>query len=284
MNAARIMTNKTAIKLFEDKKVRSVWDAEAEKWYVSIVDVVRVLTDSVDATAYWRKLKQRLKAEGNETVTNCHGLKMQAADGKMRMTDVADVEQLFRLIQSIPSSKAEPFKMWLAQLGRERLEEIDDPELGIDRMLEYYHRKGYSESWINQRLKSIEVRKELTDEWERRGIKKGQEYAVLTDIITQGWAGMTTKQYKQYKGLKTESLRDNMTNLELVLNMLAEATTTEISKEKKPKTVAENRTIARQGGTIAGNTRKEIEAKTGKKIISRLNAKSVKSLEEAKKK
>lgn len=284
MNAARIMTNKTAIKLFEDKKVRSVWDAEAEKWYVSIVDVVRVLTDSVDATAYWRKLKQRLKAEGNETVTNCHGLKMQAADSKMRMTDVADVEQLFRLIQSIPSSKAEPFKMWLAQLGRERLEEIDDPELGIDRMLEYYHRKGYSESWINQRLKSIEVRKELTDEWERRGIKKGQEYAVLTDIITQGWAGMTTKQYKQYKGLKTESLRDNMTNLELVLNMLAEATTTEISKEKKPKTVAENRTIARQGGTIAGNTRKEIEAKTGKKIISRLNAKSVKSLEEAKKK
>lgn len=188
MNAARIMTNKTAIKLFEDKKVRSVWDAEAEKWYVSIVDVVGVLTDSVDATAYWRKLKQRLKAEGNETVTNCHGLKMQAADGKMRMTDVADVEQLFRLVQSIPSPKAEPFKMWLAQLGSERLEEIDDPELGIDRMLEYYHRKGYSESWINQRLKSIEVRKELTDEWERRGIKKGQEYAVLTDIITQGWA------------------------------------------------------------------------------------------------
>lgn len=278
------MTNKTAVKLFEDKKVRSIWDAEAEKWYVSIVDVVGVLTDSVDATAYWRKLKQRLKAEGNETVTNCHGLKMQAADGKMRMTDVADVEQLFRLVQSIPSPKAEPFKMWLAQLGRERLEEIDDPELGIERMLEYYHRKGYSESWINQRLKSIEVRKELTDEWERRGVKKGQEYAVLTDIITQGWAGMTTREYKRFKGLKTESLRDNMTNLELVLNMLAEATTTEISKEKKPKTVAENRMIARQGGTIAGNTRKEIEAKTGKKIVTKLNAKSVKPLEEAKKK
>ena len=275
------MDTKHAIKIFEDKKVRSVWDAEAEKWYISIVDVVEVLTGSVDATAYWRKLKQRLKAEGNETVTNCHGLKMQAADGKMRMTDVADVEQLFRLIQSIPSPKAEPFKLWLAQLGRERLEEIDDPESGIERMLEYYHRKGYSDSWINQRLKSIEVRKELTDEWERRGVKRGQEYAVLTDIITQGWAGMTTKQYKQYKGLKTESLRDNMTNLELVLNMLAEATTTEISKEKKPKTVTENRMIARQGGTIAGNTRKEIEAQTGRRVVSRENAKSVKTLKKS---
>ena len=275
------MDTKHAIKIFEDKKVGSVWDAEVEKWYISIVDVVGVLTESVDATAYWRKLKQRLKAEGNETVTNCLGLKMQAADGKMRMTDIADVEQLFRLIQSIPSPKAEPFKLWLAQLGRERLEEIDDPESGIERMLEYYHRKGYSDSWINQRLKSIEVRKELTDEWERRGVKKGQEYAVLTDIITQGWAGMTTKQYKQYKGLKTESLRDNMTNLELVLNMLAEATTTEISKEKKPKTVTENRMIARQGGTIAGNTRKEIEAQTGRRVVSRENAKSVKTLKKS---
>ena len=275
------MDTKHAIKIFEDKKVRSVWDAEAEKWYISIVDVVEVLTGSVDATAYWRKLKQRLKAEGNETVTNCHGLKMQAADGKMRMTDVADVEQFFRLIQSIPSPKAEPFKLWLAQLGRERLEEIDDPESGIERMLEYYHRKGYSDSWINQRLKSIEVRKELTDEWERRGVKRGQEYAVLTDIITQGWAGMTTKQYKQYKGLKTESLRDNMTNLELVLNMLAEATTTEISKEKKPETVTENRMIARQGGTIAGNTRKEIEAQTGRRVVSRENAKTVKTLKKS---
>lgn len=203
------MTKQDAIKIFEDKKVRSVWDSETEKWYISIVDVVAVLTESVDPTAYWRKLKQRLKAEGNETVTNCHGLKMEAPDGKMRMTDVADVEQLFRLIQSVPSLKAEPFKQWLAQLGRERLEEIDDPEMGIERLMEYYHRKGYSTSWINQRLKSIEVRKELTYEWDRRGVKKGQEYAVLTDIITQGWSGLTTKQYKQYKGLKTESLRDN---------------------------------------------------------------------------
>ena len=216
------MTQKQAIQLFEERKVRTVWDDEAGKWYVSIVDVIAVLTESKDAAAYWRKLKQRLKAEGNETVTNCHGLKMTAPDGKMRLTDVADVEQLFRLVQSIPSPKAEPFKLWLSSLARERLEEIDDPEQGIDRMLEYYHRKGYSENWINQRLKSIEVRKELTDEWERRGIKKGQEYATLTDIITLGWSGMTTRQYKQYKGLKTESLRDNMTNLELVLNMLAE--------------------------------------------------------------
>ena len=248
------MTQKQAIQLFEQRKVRTVWDDDAGKWYVAIVDVVAVLTDSIDAAAYWRKLKQRLKAEGNETVTSCHGLKMPAADGKMRMTDVADTEQLFRLIQSIPSPKAEPFKLWLA---------------------EYYHRKGYSENWINQRLKSIEVRKELTDEWERRGIKRGQEFATLTDIITQGWSGMTTRQYKRYKGLKTESLRDNMTNLELVLNMLAEATTTEISKERRPRTFAANRIVAAQGGRIAGNTRREIEAQTGKKIVSRLNAEQV---------
>ena len=267
------MTQKQAIQLFEERKVRTVWDDEAGKWYVSIVDVIAVLTESKDAAAYWRKLKQRLKAEGNETVTNCHGLKMTAPDGKMRLTDVADVEQLFRLVQSIPSPKAEPFKLWLSSLARERLEEIDDPEQGIDRMLEYYHRKGYSENWINQRLKSIEVRKELTDEWERRGIKKGQEYATLTDIITLGWSGMTTRQYKQYKGLKTESLRDNMTNLELVLNMLAEATTTEISKERKPRTIAANRIVAAQGGRIAGNTRREIEAQTGKRIVSPLTAK-----------
>lgn len=267
------MTQKQAIQLFEERKVRTVWDDEAGKWYVSIVDVIAVLTESKDAAAYWRKLKQRLKAEGNETVTNCHGLKMTAPDGKMRLTDVADVEQLFRLVQSIPSQKAEPFKLWLSSLARERLEEIDDPEQGIDRMLEYYHRKGYSENWINQRLKSIEVRKELTDEWERRGIKKGQEYATLTDIITLGWSGMTTRQYKQYKGLKTESLRDNMTNLELVLNMLAEATTTEISKERKPRTTAANRAVAAQGGRIAGNTRREIEAQTGKRIVSPLTAK-----------
>ena len=267
------MTQKQAIQLFEERKVRTVWDDEAGKWYVSIVDVIAVLTESKDAAAYWRKLKQRLKAEGNETVTNCHGLKMTAPDGKMRLTDVADVEQLFRLVQSIPSPKAEPFKLWLSSLARERLEEIDDPEQVIDRMLEYYHRKGYSENWINQRLKSIEVRKELTDEWERRGIKKGQEYATLTDIITLGWSGMTKRQYKQYKGLKTESLRDNMTNLELVLNMLAEATTTEISKERKPRTTAANRAVAAQGGRIAGNTRREIEAQTGKRIVSPLTAK-----------
>ena len=275
------MTQKQAIQLFEERKVRTVWDDEAETWYFAIVDVVAILTESADAAAYWRKLKQRLKAEGNETVTNCHGLKMLAADGKMRLTDGADTEQLFRLIQSMPSPKAEPFKLWLASLGRERLEEMDDPEIGIDRMLEYYHRKGYSENWINQRLKSIEVRKELTDEWERRGIKKGQEFATLTDIITLGWSGMTTRQYKQFKGLKTESLRDNMTNLELVLNMLAEATTTEISKERKPRTIAANRIVAAQGGRIAGNTRREIEAQTGKKIVSRLNAKQALAAKES---
>ena len=267
------MTQKQAIQLFEERKVRTIWDDETETWYFSVIDVVGVLTDSPDPNNYWKVLKNRLKKEGNETVTNCNRLKLPAADGKMRLTDVADTEQLFRLIQSIPSPKAEPFKLWLSSLARERLEEIDDPEQGIDRMLEYYHRKGYSENWINQRLKSIEVRKELTDEWERRGIKKGQEYATLTDIITLGWSGMTTRQYKQYKGLKTESLRDNMTNLELVLNMLAEATTTEISKERKPRTTAANRAVAAQGGRIAGNTRREIEAQTGKRIVSPLTAK-----------
>ncbi len=270
------MTQKQAIQLFEERKVRTVWDDEAGKWYVSVIDVVGVLTEQPDyqlARNYWKVLKHRLLKEGNQTVTNCNQLKMAAPDGKMRLTDVADVEQLFRLVQSIPSPKAEPFKLWLASLARERLEEIDDPEIGIDRMLEYYHRKGYSENWINQRLKSIEVRKELTNEWERRGIKKGQEFATLTDIITLGWSGMTTRQYKQFKGLKTESLRDNMTNMELVLNMLAEATTTEISKERKPRTIAANRIVAAQGGRIAGNTRREIEAQTGKKIVSRLTAK-----------
>ncbi|MCL2040578.1 MAG: hypothetical protein FWG84_00880 [Bacteroidales bacterium] len=264
------------IKLFENKKVRSVWDAEAEKWYISIVDVIEVLTESHRPRKYWDDLKRKLQAEGSELSEKIGQLKMQSADGKFYKTDVADVEQLFRLIQSIPSPKAEPFKLWLSQLARERLEEIDDPEQGIERLMEYYHRKGYSENWINQRLKSIEVRKELTDEWERRGITKGQEFAVLTDVITQGWSGMTTKQYKQHKGLKTESLRDNMTNLELVLNMLAEATTTEISKEKQPETFGQSREIARQGGEVAGNTRKEIEAKTGKKIVSSTNAKAIK--------
>jgi hypothetical protein len=224
----------STIKLFETRKVRSEWDQERESWLFSIVDVVAVLTDSADAAAYWRKLKQRLKAEGNETVTNCHGLKMQAADGKMRLTDVADTEQLLRLVQSIPSPKAEPFKQWLARVGYERIEETEDPELAFDRAMETYLKKGYSREWINQRLKSIEVRKELTDEWENRGIQKGQEFAILTDEITQAWSGLTTRQYKQIKELKKEGLRDNMTNLELVLNMLAEATTTEISREKQP--------------------------------------------------
>jgi len=265
------------IKLFNDKKIRTHWDEEQDKWYFSIVDIVSVLTDSVDAGAYWRKLKERLIKEGNETVTNCHGLKMIAADGKLRVTDVADTEQLFRLIQSIPSPKAEPFKMWLAQVGRERIDEIEDPEIGIDRLMETYLRKGYSKEWINQRLKSIEVRKELTDEWDNRGVKKGQEYAILTDEITKAWAGFTSKQYRNFKGLKKENLRDHMSNLELVLNMLAEATTTEISKEKKPNTFAQNKIIANQGGVIAGNARKEIEEKTGKRVITRQNAKVLKS-------
>jgi len=269
------MSKDTAVKLFEEKKVRSVWDEEAEKWYFSIVDVVGILTDSVDASAYWRKLKQRLKEEGNETVTNCHSLKMLAEDGKMRLTDVADTEQLFRLIQSIPSPRAEPFKLWIAKVARERIDELEDPEIGIDRLMETYLKKGYGKEWINQRLKSIEVRKELTDEWETRGVQKGQEFAILTDEITKAWSGLTVKQYKNHKDLKKENLRDNMTNLELVLNMLAEATTTEISKEKNPKTFEDNKKIAKQGGTIAGNTRKAIEEKTGKKIVSELSAKKL---------
>jgi hypothetical protein len=264
------------LKLFENTKIRSRWDSEAEKWYFSIADVVAILTESIDPVSYWRKLKERLKKEGNETVTNCHALKMEAADGKMRMTDVADTEQLLRLIQSIPSPKAEPFKQWLAKVGYERIEESQDPEISIDRAMQNYLNLGYSKEWINQRLKSIEVRKELTDEWEVRGVKKGQEFATLTDIITQAWSGKSVKQYKQHKNLKKENLRDNMTNLELVLNMLAEATTTEISKEKKPRTFTENKIIASQGGRIVGNTRKEIEAKTGKKVVSPQNAKQLK--------
>lgn len=271
------MKKEASIKIFNHNKIRSIWNEEDEKWYFSIVDVVGILTESVNPQTYWRKLKQRLKEEGNETVTNCHGLKMQAADGKLRLTDVADTEQLFRLIQSIPSPKAEPFKIWLAQVGRERIDEIEDPELGIDRLMETYLMKGYSKEWINQRLKSIEIRKELTDEWEKRGIKKGQEFAILTDEITKAWSGFTTKQYRNFKDLKKENLRDHMTNLELVLNMLAEATTTEISKEKRPKTFTQNKIIAKQGGTIAGNTRKEIEEKTGRQIVSKLNAKKLKS-------
>lgn len=269
------MTKESAIKLFNDHKIRTHWDQDQEKWYFSIVDVVGVLTESIDVASYWRKLKQRLRDEGNETVTNCHGLKMLAADGKMRLTDVADTEQLFRLIQSIPSPKAEPFKLWLAQVARERIDEIEDPEIGIDRLMETYLRKGYSKEWINQRLKSIEIRKELTDEWDNRNIKKGQEYAILTDEISKAWSGFTTKQYKVFKALKKENLRDHMSNLELVLNMLAEATTTEISKEKNPETFDDSRKIAKQGGTIAGNTRKEIEATTGKKVVTKQNAKQL---------
>jgi hypothetical protein len=266
------MTKETAIKLFEQKQVRSVWDAEQEKWYFSIIDVLEVLIENNRSRKYWNDLKTKLKLEGSELSEKIGQLKMIAEDGKMRMTDVADTEQLFRLIQSVPSKKAEPFKIWLAQVGKERLDEIEDPEIGIDRLMETYLKKGYSKEWINQRLKSIEVRKDLTDEWQERGVKKGQEFAILTDEITKAWSGLSVKEYKQHKDLKKENLRDNMSNLELVLNMLAEATTTEISKEKKPKGFVESKVIAKQGGTIAGNTRKQIEEKTGKKIVSKTTA------------
>ncbi|MCF6183048.1 MAG: Bro-N domain-containing protein [Bacteroidales bacterium] len=262
------------IKIYENSKIRTLWDADAEKWYISIVDVVAVLTQSVNPTAYWRKLKQRLKAEGNQTVTNCHGLKMLAPDGKMRKTDVADTEQLFRLIQSIPSPKAEPFKLWLAQLASERLDEMQDPEITIDRALKQYLELGYSENWINQRLKSIEIRKELTDEWKKRGLKEGIQFATLTNIITKAWADKTTKEYKILKGLKKENLRDNMTNTELILNMLAEASTKDISDAVQPKNFSQSKKVAQQGGNVANVARKELEAKTGKKVISPLNAKT----------
>jgi hypothetical protein len=267
------MTKLNAIQLFEDKKVRTVWDSEQEKWFISIIDVIEVLTESVNPNAYWRKLKQRLKEEGNETVTNCHGLKMIATDGKMRLTDVADTEQLFRLIQSVPSPKAEPFKLWLAQIAAERLDEMQDPELSIDRALEQYLQLGYSENWINQRLKSIEIRKELTDEWKNRGVKEGQQYAILTDIISKAWSDKTTKEYKILKGLKKENLRDNMTNTELILNMLAEASVKDISQSVNPETFEENKIVAAQGGNVANVARKELEAKTGKKVITATNAK-----------
>jgi hypothetical protein len=269
------MGKDTNIKLFESKQVRSVWDDTAEKWYFSIIDIIAVLTDTERPRKYWADLKSKLQKEGSELSEKIGQFKMQAEDGKMRLTDVADTEQLFRIIQSIPSPKVEPFKLWLAKTGRERLDEIEDPEIGIDRLMETYLRKGYSKEWINQRLKSIEVRKELTDEWENRGVKKGQEYAILTDEITKAWSGITTKQYKHLKNLKKENLRDHMTNLELVLNMLAEATTTEISKKKLPKTFKESKSIAKQGGTIAGNTRKQIEAKTGDRIVTSKNAKKL---------
>ena len=269
------MDNKNSIKIFEDKKVRTLWDEEKEQWFVSIIDVIEVLTESVNPTAYWRKLKQRLKEEGNETVTNRHGLKMKAPDGKMRLTDVATTEQLFRLIQSIPSPNAEPFKLWLAKLGQERLDEMSDPELSIDRALKQYLELGYSENWINQRLKSIEIRKELTDEWKSIGLKEGFEFATLTDIITKTWSEKTTKEYKILKGLKKENLRDNMTNTELILNMLAEASTKDISQATNPKDLEESKIVASQGGNVAKVAREALESKTGKKVVTSKNAKNI---------
>lgn len=272
---------KNSIKLFEEYKVRTSWNSEEEKWYFSVIDIVAILTESKDPTAYWRKLKQRLKAEGNETVTICHGLKMIAPDGKMRLTDVLDTEGVLRLIQSIPSPKAEPFKLWLAKVGSERIDEMQDPEIAINRALQHYRNLGYSEAWINQRLKSIEVRKDLTDEWKRSGVKDNQ-YGFLTDILTEAWSGMKTRQYKEHKGLKKENLRDNMSNMELVLNMLAEVSTTEISKGKNPQTLKENIDVAKEGGSVAKNARLEIESKTGNKIVTSQNAKYIKQIKDKK--
>jgi hypothetical protein len=269
------MTKENAIRLFRDQKVRVLWDDEKEKWFFSIVDIIGILTESPNPRKYWSVLKTRLKQEGSELTTKCSQLKMQSADGKFYMTDVADTEQILRLIQSIPSPKAEPFKVWLAKVGYERIEETEDPEIAFDRAMETYLKKGYSKNWINQRLKSIEVRKELTDEWDNRGIKKGLEYAILTDEITKAWSGLSTKEYREFKDLRKENLRDNMTNLELVLNMLAETSTTELSKKHKPKTLTENKIIARKGGTVAGNARKELEKKLGDSVISPLNAKEI---------
>ena len=266
------MDNGSKVQLFENKKIRTAWDEEHETWYFSIVDVIAVLTESKNPQTYWRVLKKRLKDEGNETVTNCNALKMTAPDGKKRLTDVADTEQLLRIIQSIPSPKAEPFKMWLARVGSERIDETIDPELTIDRALETYLSKGYSREWINQRLQAIQVRKELTDEWENRGVKQGIEYAILTDEITKAWAGLNTRQYKNLKGLTKENLRDNMSTLELVLNMLAEATTTELSKTIEPKNFDENREGEIKGGSIAGNAWKEIENTTGKSVLTEKSA------------
>lgn len=263
---------------FENKQVRSHWDADQEKWYFSVVDVIAVLTDSVNPTAYWRKLKQRLKAEGNQTVKNCHGLKMRAADGKMRMTDVADTEQLLRLIQSVPSPKAEPFKQWLAKVGSQRLDQIQDPELSIQQALQDYRRLGYSDDWINQRLKSIEIRKELTDEWQRTGITDNKDFAILTNVLTKTWSGKTVKEYKEHKGLKKQNLRDNMTSTELILNMLAEASTKDISQANNPKTFNQSKTIAKQGGNVAKVAREELERQTGKSVISSDNAATLRRL------
>lgn len=260
------------IKIFENKEVRSIWDNGKEEWYFSVVDVVGILTESVDGRKYWNKLKQRLKEEGSEVVTNCHQLKMKAQDGKMRLTDVADMQGIFRIIQSIPSPKAEPFKMWLAEVGKERIDEIVDPEQAIERALLTYLKKGYTREWINQRLQAIQVRKELTDTWQDHGVKEGREYAILTNEITKAWSGMTTREYKDFKGLKKENLRDNMSTLELVLNMLAEATTTELTNKENPQGLEENKKVARDGGNIAGEARKNIEKRLGEKVISKKSA------------
>ena len=275
---------KEAIKLFEERKVRTIWDDTHEKWFFSIVDVVAILADSKDfltARKYWNKLKERLKKEGNETVSNCHQLKLEAADGKMRLTDVADNEQLFRLIQSIPSPKAEPFKLWMAEVASTRIDQLQDPERSIEQAVADYRRLGYSEAWINQRIKSIEVRKELTDEWKRTGVKEGVEYATLTDIITQQWSGFTTKEYKQYKGLKKENLRDNMTNLEMAFNILAEASATELSKQRDPQGVEEQKKVAKEGGGVAKVARKQLEAQLGRSVISPTKAKDYLKIEES---
>ena len=274
-----VMTSLNAIKVFEDKKVRTVWDSDKEEWYFSIVDVIAILTESKNPTTYWRVLKKRLMDEGNETVTNCNALKMHAPDGKMRYTDVADTEQLFRLIQSIPSPKAEPFKLWMAQVAKERLDQMQDPELSVEQAMRDYKRLGYSDNWINQRLKSIEIRKDLTDEWKRHGLQEGVHFATLTDIIYKTWAGKTAKEYKQFKGLKKENLRDNMTNKELVLSMLAELSTKEISEAQNPECFDEHVNVAKQGGAIALNAKLELEKKTGKSVVSPLNAKNILGLQ-----
>ncbi len=263
--------DQSKIQLYDNQPIRTAWDEENEEWYFSIVDVIGALTESVDPSVYWRKLKQRLKIEGNETVTNCHGLKMRAADGKQRVTDVANTQQLLRLIQSVPSRKAEPFKLWLAQVGKERMEETIDPEISIDRALETYARLGYPDDWINQRLQTIRARKELTDQWKSHGVQRGKEYAILTDEITRAWSGMSTRQYKNLKGLKKENLRDNMSTLELALNMLAEATTAELTKAQNPQGLEQNKEIAKDGGTVAGNARKDIERRTGRPVITAEN-------------
>ena len=271
---------KEAVKLFEERKVRTIWDDTHEKWYFSIVDAVAILTDSTNPQTYWRVLKKRLKEEGNETVTNCNALKLEAADGKMRLTDVADTEQLFRLIQSIPSPKAEPFKLWMAEVASTRIDQLQDPERSIEQAVADYRRLGYSEAWINQRIKSIEVRKELTDEWKCTGVKEGVEYATLTDIITQQWSGFTTKEYKQYKGLKKENLRDNMTNLEMAFNILAEASATELSKQRDPQGVEEQKKVAKEGGSVAKVARKQLEAQLGRSVISPTKAEDLLKIEQ----